>query len=188
MAYYLLRDFPAIYGKFLYLVPKRHHKTVAEFRQRLHGVLGGFIRGQLVVSMILASYYCTAFAILRLDLALVLGLMAGFFNIVPYLGILTVIVLTITIALIHGASSAKLAGLAIVFVLGMGAEGSFLTPRIVGRKVGLSPLMLILALLVGGELKGLTGMLIAVPIAAIAKVFLNYFIDHFRETEAFKRA
>jgi predicted PurR-regulated permease PerM len=186
MAYYLLRDFPEMYAKFLYVVPKRHHKTVSELRTRLHGVLGGFLRGQLVVSSILSIYYCTAFAILKLELALVLGLMAGFFNVVPYLGITSVMVLTFLIAFIHGASTPTFAGLAFVFAIGMAMEGSFLTPRIVGRKVGLSPLTLILALLIGGELAGLAGMLLAVPLAAIAKVFFDVLIERYRSSEAFK--
>ena len=188
MAYYLLRDFPTIYGNFMYLVPKRHHKAMADIRTRLHGVLGGFIRGQLVVSTILSLYYIAAFTSMRLELGLVLGLMAGFFNIVPYLGIVSVLVLTLLIAFIHGAAPATFIGIGAIFAFGMGMEGSFLTPRIVGRKVGLSPLTLIVALLVGGELLGLAGMLLAVPIAAISKVFLGAFITQYRNSDNFKRA
>ncbi len=188
MAYYLLRDFPLMYGKFIYLVPKRHHKSIADLRHRLHGVLGGFIRGQLVVSTVLSLYYIAAFTVMRLELALVLGLMAGFFNIVPYLGIVSVLVLTLLIAFIHGAQLTTFIGIGVIFALGMGMEGSFLTPRIVGRKVGLSPLTLIVALLVGGELLGLVGMLLAVPIAAISKVFLESAIAQYRNSDNFKRA
>lgn len=188
MSYYLLRDFPTIFSEVLYLIPKRHHRTAAEIRAQLHTVLGGFIRGQLVVSTILAVYYGLAFAALRVELAVVLGLLAGFLNIVPYVGIASVIVLTFLIAFVHAATTGTYVGLAIIFAVGMGMEGSFLTPRIVGRKVGLSPLTLIIALLVGGELMGLKGMLIAVPLAAIGRVFLSVFLDHYRDSEGFKRA
>lgn len=188
IAYYLLIDFPHLYGKFLYVVPKRHHKMLSEIRTRLHGVLGGFIRGQLVVSTILSAYYCAAFAVLRLELALVLGLLAGFFNIIPYLGIISVLVLTLLIAFIHGAPLPTYLGIALVYAVGMGFEGSFLTPRIVGRRVGLGPLTLILALLVGGQLLGLAGMLLAVPLAAVGKVFVNVILEKYRGSDAFNRA
>lgn len=186
LAYYLLRDYSSLYGKFLYVVPKRCHKTVNEIRGRLHAVLGGFIRGQLVVSTILAAYYSAAFMILRIELWMVLGLMAGFLNMIPYVGILGVFALTLVLALLHGASTTKVIIVMIVFGVGMAAEGSVLTPRIVGRKVGLGPLTLIVALLVGGELLGFVGMLLAVPVAAIAKVFIDYFLDHYRNSEAFR--
>lgn len=188
MAYYLLRDFPKIFRKFLQLVPVRYQKTVDEVRGRLDGVLGGFIRGQLVVSAILSAYYAIAFAVLKLQLALVLGLMAGFFNIVPYLGITTVLVLTLLISFIHGAPPSTFIAIGVVFAVGMAVEGSFLTPRIVGRRVGLSPLMLIIALLVGGELSGLVGMLLAVPIAAILKVIVSVMLDHYRKSDSYNRA
>lgn len=187
LSYYVLHEYPHLYKRFLYLVPHRHHKLVGELRARLDAVLGGFIRGQLVVSSILSAYYATAFAILRLDLALVLGLMAGFFNVIPYLGITSVALLTLLIAFIHNATVGTYIGIGVVYAVGMAAEGSFLTPRIVGRKVGLGPLTLIIALLVGGELLGLVGMLLAVPIAAIAKVFFDVFFAHVRESESFKR-
>jgi len=188
MSYYLLREFPQFHARFLYLIPKRHHALFNEIIARLNGVLGGFIRGQLVVSSILSLYYGIAFAALGLRLALVLGLMAGFFNVVPYLGILSVLTLTLLIAFINGVGASTFVGIGAVFAVGMAAEGSFLTPRIVGRKVGLRPLTLILALLVGGELLGLVGMLLAVPIAAVARVFVSLGVERYRQSEGFKKA
>ncbi|MEW6056627.1 MAG: AI-2E family transporter [Bdellovibrionota bacterium] len=188
LAYYLLHDYPHIYAKFLSIVPRRHHKLVTEIRDRLDTVLGGFLRGQLVVSSILSFYYGVAFTFLRVELSLVLGLMAGFFNVIPYLGILSVIVLTFLIALIHNAAVSTYIGLGVVFAIGMAIEGSVLTPRIVGRKVGLGPLTLIVALLIGSELLGLVGMLLAVPFAAIAKVFIDVALSRYRSSETFKRS
>lgn len=187
MTFYLLREFPKIYGKLVYVIPARHHATVEMVRTRLDGVLGGFIRGQLVVSSILSLYYVSAFAVLKIKLALVLGLMAGFFNIIPYLGISTVLVLTLLVAFIHEGTMATYIGIGVVFAIGMVMEGSVLTPRIVGRKVGLSPLMLIISLMVGGELLGLVGMLLAVPLAAILKVLFGVILDRYRSSETFRR-
>lgn len=188
LAYYVLYEYPAFYKKLMHYVPHRHHKMGNQLRDRLDAVLGGFIRGQLVVSSILSAYYASAFALLGIELSLVLGLMAGFFNVIPYLGILSVLVLTFLIAFIHGATLGTYVGLGVVFAVGMGVEGSFLTPRIVGRKVGLGPLTLIISLLVGGELLGLVGMVLAVPMAAIAKVFLDVYMDRVRSSESFKGA
>lgn len=186
LAYYLLRAFPHIYADLESIIPRRHQKLLSELRTRLHAVFGGFLRGQLVVSLILSFYYFIALSILRLDLALVLGLMAGFFNIIPYLGIATALVLTLFVALIHGAALPIFIAIAGIFTFGMAVEGSILTPKIVGKRVGLGPLALILALLVGGQLKGIVGMLLAVPIAAIAKVFLNVTLAHYRNSVFYK--
>lgn len=187
MAYYLLRAFPSLMPAMTSLFPKRHHKVLSEIRIKLHGVFGGFIRGQLVVSTILSVYYCSALSILHIRLALVLGIMAGFFNVIPYLGILSVLGLTLIITFINGATVATVIKLAIVFAIGMGMEGALLTPRIVGKRVGLGPLSLILALLVGGQLLGLTGMLIAVPLTAVAKVFLDVALENYRNSSFFNK-
>lgn len=187
MAYYLMRDYPVIDRMVYNAFPKRYRKSVTEVKDRLGRVFGGFVRGQLGVSSILAVYYSIALTIAGVELSLVLGLMAGFLNIIPYLGILSVLLLTLFIGLVHAISAAQFIAVGAIFALGMALEGSFLTPKIVGKKVGLSPLALILALLVGSELQGLVGMLLSVPVAAIAKVFLDFGFDRYKESENYNR-
>ncbi len=185
LAYYLLRVFPQLYERLLSVIPKRYHKTTKDIRKRLNIVFGGFIRGQLVVSSILSIYYSIALTFVGLDLSLLLGLMAGFFNVVPYLGILSALLLTLFIALVHEASAGVHVAILAIFGVGMALEGSILTPKIVGSKVGLGPLTLLLSLLVGGQLLGVVGMLLAIPLAAVGKVFLDVWLDAYRNSELY---
>ncbi len=179
LSFYLLREFPYLYRKtVLRALPDGYHKVADEIRKRFNQVLGGFIRGQLVVSTILSIYYATALTLAGLELSLLIGVLAGFLNIIPYIGIISILVLSILIALIHAATSTELIVIVVIYLVGMVLEGSFITPKILGKKVGLSPLTLIVALLVGGELFGIIGMVIAVPIAAIIKVLIEMTLEH----------
>jgi predicted PurR-regulated permease PerM len=101
MAYYLMRDYPSIERNITSLFPRRYRKSVSDIKIRLHHVFGGFVRGQLGVSSILAVYYSIALTIAGVELSLVLGLMAGFFNIIPYVGILSVLLLTLFVGVVH---------------------------------------------------------------------------------------
>ncbi len=180
MAFYILQAFPTMFQKFLKLIPRDQQKRAAEIRTRLDKVLGGFIRGQLLVSTILASYYVVALSIAGAHLSLLLGIMAGYLNVIPYLGILFTIILALLVQLIQfandGVNSTLLISMACIFTVGMVAEGSFLTPKIVGKRVGLGPLSLILCLLIGGRLLGFTGILLSIPLVAIGKVLFESLI------------
>lgn len=188
MALYFLHIFPQMYQKILYLIPPRFHKTAGAIRKRLNVVLGGYLRGQLIVCTVLAVYYSTAFSILGIKLGLVLGLLAGTLNIIPYVGITFVLLLTLLSAFVHNVSASTYIVIGIVFSIGMALEGTFLTPRIVGKKVGLNPLVLIIALLIGGELRGFVGMIIAIPLTAIGKVFLDVAVEAYRKSSFFKNS
>ncbi|HRK02348.1 MAG TPA: AI-2E family transporter [Oligoflexia bacterium] len=177
LAFYLLRDFPKLGGRLMRIIPRNKQRMVQDLRDRLDLVLGGFLRGQLLVSGLLSTYYVFAFLVLGIDLALVLGVLAGVLNLVPYVGIMIVIAMTTLLALLHGATAATFIALGIVFAIGMAVEGVFLTPKIVGNRVGLRPLSILIALMCGGELFGFVGMLLAIPTAATVKVFIEYWIE-----------
>lgn len=179
LAFYLLREFPALYKRtVIHALPARLHGVAEEIRRRLNRVLGGFIRGQLVVSGILSVYYGVSLSIAGVELSLALGIMAGFLNIVPYLGIFSVFILTLLVALLHGAGMGLILAILVIFAVGMMLEGAVITPRVLGNEIGLSPLTLILALLVGGELFGIVGMVVGVPVAAVVKVFWEMALEH----------
>ncbi|MGE4234304.1 MAG: AI-2E family transporter [Bacteriovoracia bacterium] len=186
MSFYMLNSFPNIWKKIEQLTPYRYKKTVNELQKKLNEVTGGFIRGQLLVASILSLYYVTMFTILRLDLSLLLGVLAGFLNIIPYVGIASVFALTIVASLIQEVSGSQLLVIVLTFAVGMSIEGMILTPKIVGKKVGLSPLLIIMSLLVGVELLGLAGALFAIPSAAIANVFISFGVEWYRKSKFYK--
>ncbi len=182
ITFYVLKDYALWRSAILESLPPRWLPRVLAIKSEVDDVLKGFLRGNFIVSSILASYYVLMFMILDLDLALILGVLAGAFNIVPYIGGGSIMVLTFIVALLHGASVTKLILLGVVFGIGGLAEGSVLTPRIVGQKVGLNPVTLVVALMVGAKLLGLVGVVTAVPLAAITNVFFAHLLRWYRQT------
>lgn len=183
--FYLLRDFDALREGLLELLPPRHRQPAVELGREIDGVLGGFIRGQLSVCMILAALYGAGLWLIGVDLALVIGLLSGAAFIIPYLGTVLGVVLAGAMAAVKFHD--LLHPLLVVgwFALVQGLEGALLTPRLVGNRVGLHPLGTILAVLAGGELFGFWGLLLAVPAAASAAVVTRRLLARYRRSDFF---
>ena len=137
--------------------------------------MSGFVRGQLTVCAILGTFYAIALMLVGLQFGLIVGLIAGILTFIPYVGSLIGGALSIGLALFQFWDSPEwIVVVAIIFVLGQTFEGNFLTPKLVGGKVGLHPVWLMFALSAFGSMMGFTGMLIAVPVAAGIGVFSRF--------------
>ena len=137
-------------------------------------MLGGFLRGQLLVMVILGVLYGAGLTVIGLDVGILIGLIAGVLTFVPYLGPATVIILGGMTALIEYGDWQHFAGVLAVFGTGQLIESLWLTPKLVGDRIGLHPAAVIFAVLAGGQLFGFLGMLLALPVAAITNVLLRY--------------
>ena len=133
-------------------------------------VLGGFLRGQFLVMVILGAMYGVGLWLVGLELGLLIGIIAGLFTFIPYIGPATGIILGVLAALIEHGDWQHLLGVAVVFGLGQAIESYWLTPRLVGGRIGLHPVAVIFAVMAGGVLFGFIGMLIALPAAAVAEI------------------
>jgi len=186
--FYLLRDFDRMKEGIGALVPGRFRRELFDIGREVDGVLGGFIRGQFSVCLVLSVLYSLGLAVIGIDLALVIGIVSGLAFIIPYLGtILGIVTATIMAALkFHDFLHPCLA--AGWFLVVQGLEGAVITPRLVGDRVGLHPLATILAVLIGGELFGFLGLLLAVPVAASANVLWGRLLDKYRESAIFKES
>lgn len=182
IAYYLLVSFENITSGASELLPLyTRNAVIVKFRE-IDQVLASFVRGQLTIALILAVLYSIGFMIIGIDLALVIGIISGLLFIVPYLGTM--------IALIFGPAMAfaKFGDFYHVFYvliwIGVvqGFESYVLTPRIVGQAIGLHPVVYILALIIGGNLFGFVGMLVAIPVAAISRVLLITILDEYKKS------
>jgi predicted PurR-regulated permease PerM len=174
MAFYLLMDADRLRAGFLSLIPAGQRETTVSILQDIDVVLGGFIRGQIIVGACVAALITVMLLALRIKYALLIGVFAGIVNIIPYLGAIAGAIPAVLIALFtHGPGWALLvvAG----FVLVNQAEGHIIAPNIVGQRVGLTPLMVVIAILVGAELGGILGMFVAVPAAGILKALVARF-------------
>ena len=184
--YYLLRDWDRMVAAIGRLVPNRYLSRVVRVAAEVDARLGAFVRGQITVCLALAVLYSLGLLIIGIDLAIPVGVLSGLLFIVPYLGTAVGIVLGVLLALMKFGFSTKVLGVLVVFAIVQGIEGYLLTPRIVGDKVGLHPLVVMIALIVGGSLLGIWGMLLAIPITAVLSVLGAEYLQDYFDSATFK--
>lgn len=171
--YYLLMDWARIVAQVTQLVPPRLAPAVKSFTDEADGVLGQYLRGQMLVMLILSVYYSVGLALFGLDLAVPIGLFTGLAIFVPYVGFGLGLVLAVLAGLLQFASLKALVMVAVVYGVGQLVESFYLTPRLVGERIGLHPLAVIFALLAFGQLLGFVGVLIALPAGAVLLVAIR---------------
>ncbi len=177
--FYFLRDFDRIRLALVPVIPPRYKTYVLSRALAMDHVVGHWLRGQLQVAAILAVLYAVGFGIvflatgLDIKTGIVVGILTGFLSVIPYVGALTGCVLSVLFALLDWHGIFPFVGIAIVFAAVQLLEGYVLTPRIVGGQLGISSVGVILALLVGGSLGGLAGLLFALPITAALKILFQ---------------
>ena len=174
VTFYLLRDWDLMTAAIRKLLPRSREQLCVDLATECDDILGAFARGQLLVMLALAAIYTIGLWAVGVDLALVLGLVAGLASIVPYLGFLVGIVAAGVAAYFQFGLSWELLAVAGVFGVGQVLESVLLTPTLVGDKIGLHPVMVIFAVLAGGQLFGFLGVLLALPAAAVFKVLFSY--------------
>lgn len=179
LAFYLLKDFDSIKDGFLHLIPAIYRKDIVNLGQQMNKILKSFFRGHLIVAVLVGLLTTIGLTLIGMEFALVLGLVAGIFNIIPYFGPLFGIIPAVSLALLQSKKMALYVFL--IMTLIQQIEGNIITPKILGKSVGLHPLIIILALLAGGHLFGILGMIIAVPITGILKVLVCFIIKRTME-------
>lgn len=182
--FYLLVDMPLLTAWLKELPPIRFRDRLGQLLSEFDQVLSGFVRGQLLVCAILAVLYSVGLWLIGIDLAVVIGTLSGAAFIIPYVGTMLGIVLSMAMALLKFHDLLHPLLCLGWFVLIQALEGTVITPKVVGDTVGLHPLIAIVALLIGGQLLGISGMLLAIPVAAIIKVLAGHLLSYYR-TSAF---
>jgi predicted PurR-regulated permease PerM len=185
VTFYMLRDWDRVIARIDALLPRHHAAIVREQALAIDHTLAGFARGQASVCLVLAIYYASGLMLVGLPFGLVVGLAAGLLTFIPYLGSATGFVIGMAIALANFDSWSGPIGVAIVFAIGQVIEGNFLTPRLVGNRVGLHPVWVIFALLAGSALFGFVGLLLAVPSAAAIGVLVRFAIGRYMKSPVY---
>lgn len=170
IVYYLSIDFADLHKKALGFFPVTLRRKVSEVMSEIDGYVSAFVSGQIHVGCILFVIYVIGLGALQIELWFLLAVISGFGSIIPYAGFLVGIVLSSLMALVTFGDLTHLLMVWGVYALVQLLEGTFITPKIVGSKVGLSPLVVILALFAGGKLFGVLGILLAIPGAAVVRV------------------
>jgi len=172
--FYLLRDWDGFLANIRQLIPRDWSDKTLEIAKEIDQVLAEFLRGQLAVMLAMSAFYVLGLWLAGLNMALPIGLVAGLLGFVPYLGIATGIVLALLVAALQFTSFGQLIPVLLVFGIGQLLEGMLLTPKLVGNRIGLHPVVVIFALLAGGQLFGFAGVLLALPVSAAIAVGLRH--------------
>ena len=181
VSFYLMRDWDLLVERMRRLLPRQREGLVVKLTSECHEVLGAFLRGQLLVMLALSVIYASGLMLVGLELGLLIGLLAGLASIVPYMGFIVGIGAALTAALFQfGLDPYPLLGIGVVFMIGQMLEGMVLTPMLVGDRIGLHPVAVIFAILAGGQLFGFTGVLLALPVAAVIMVLLRHAHDLYK--------
>ena len=185
VVFYLLHDWDKIVAKVDHWLPRDHAQTIRAQIKEIDRTISGFVRGQATVCLSLAVFYGLALTLVGLDLGLVIGIGAGLFSFVPYLGALSGFAAGIGLGFAQTQSFELPAMVAGVFAVGQVLEGNFLTPKLVGGKVGLHPVWIIFALLAFGTLFGFVGLLLAVPLAAVIGVLVRFAMSRYLDSRLY---
>lgn len=186
--FYFLRDFDAYKEKLREFVPINRRAFYMQRLSMMDEVVGAWFRGQVTVALILAVLYSIGLMIVfgisgvGAGTGLAIGVMSGVLNIVPYFGFLIGFVLSLLMVLLDWGGFGPVIGVLVVFGIVQGLEGWIITPKVVGDKVGLSPVAAIIVLLLGGELFGLLGVLLALPVAGIVVALIPDIVSYYKST------
>lgn len=179
VTFYLLRDWDRIVDRVDSWLPRAHAETIREQCRCIDEILAGWVRGQLTVCIMLATYYAVGLSAVGLDFGLVVGLLSGLLSFIPFVGTITGFIASLGIALVQYNEWGPVLIVLAIFVSGQAIEGNFLTPKLVGDRVQLHPVWVIFALLAGGALFGFVGVLLALPVAAVIGVLARFALGRY---------
>lgn len=185
VAFYLMRDWDILMSKILDLLPLAWQDQVAYMSSEANEVVGAFLRGQFLVMCALGVIYGCGLWLVGIQLALLLGLIAGLASLVPYLGFTVGILASCVAAYAQFQEWSVLLWVLLVFGVGQALESMVLTPVLVGDRIGLHPVAVIFALMAGAQVAGFVGVVVALPVAAVIMVFLRHAMNHYRASDIY---
>jgi predicted PurR-regulated permease PerM len=184
--FYFLPHFPAILRAAEDLIPRRHLDWVRETARDVNRALAAWIRGQITVMGAQAMLYSIGLTIVGIKMSVLIGVITGFLAFIPYVGVVIGLTLAVFVTALEYTGPSQLIGVGIVFGSVLTIDGLFLTPYLVGGKVGLGPVGVLLALMLGGHLFGFVGVLLAVPAAAALVVVLKRALASYRSSHYYR--
>ena len=185
--FYLLRDWNALLAQINELLPRRWHPQLTGVAAEIDAVLAEFLRGQIAVMVLMSVLYVCGLWLAGLEFALPIGIISGMLVFVPYVGMLTGLLLATVVALMQSPSVSGVVPVWIVFGIGQTLEGTLVTPFLVGKRIGLHPVAVIFALLAFGQIFGFFGVLLALPASAALLVGLRHLGAQYRNSSLYKK-
>ena len=185
VSFFLLRDWKGVVAKFNDLLPRGSADTIRAQLNEMDTTIAGFVRGQALVCATLGAIYGTGLTLVGLDFGLLIGIGTGLMAFVPYVGMMMGSMVALAVAMMQFSEISDFLLVGLVFGVGQSIDAAFLTPTLVGGRVGLHPVWIIFALMTGGTLFGFTGVLLAVPTAAMIGVLVRFTIARYRASELY---
>jgi len=182
VAFYMMRDWPAVTRAIDELIPRRHYDVVRAELAEIDASLSGFVRGQALVCLALGAIYSIGLSIAGVPYGAAIGVTAGFLSFIPYVGTIFAWVISLILAFVQFGTVGRIGGVVAVLLVGHIMESYVLTPRLVGKRVGLHPVWILFALIAGGQLMGFAGVIIAVPLAAVLGVLTRFALRQYRQS------
>ncbi len=186
VTFYLLYDWQKVVDGFHALLPRKYEKTILALTKECNEVIGAFFRGQLLVMLTLGTFYSIGLSLLGLQVGLIIGIMVGLLSIIPYLGVICGILIASIAAFVQFQSMVLVLPVLVLFAIGQTLDGMFVTPKLVGDRIGLHPVAVIFSVLAGGVLFGFFGVLLALPVAAIIMVSARFFAARYRSSKVYQ--
>lgn len=187
ISFFMLREWPNATAFVEGLYPQRQAKTIKGLLKQIDLKIAGFVRGQLMVALVLGIVYAVILSIAGLNYGFLIGICAGVAGIIPLVGSTLGLLVSVIVAWLQSGGDLAFVGLiAGIFIIGQVLEGNVLTPKLIGDSVGLHPLWILFALMAGGSLFGIAGMLLAVPVTASAGVLISYGIEQYKESRIYR--
>ncbi len=184
--FYLLTEWDHFLEKIQHIVPRKSLETTNTIAREIDELLSQYLRGQLIVIIYLAIYYCVALSILDITGALALGLFTGIAVFIPYIGFALGFILALLSAILQAESAVPIIGVLIIFGLGQLIESLFLTPKFVGERIGLHPVLVVFALILFGSWFGFFGILLALPLSAILLVLTRHGFERYQQSSWYR--
>ncbi len=186
VAFFVLRDWDRTVARVDGWLPREHAPVIRRLASEANAVISGYMRGAALVCLILAVFYAAGLSLIGLDFALVIGIVSGLISFIPFVGAAVGFIASVGVALVQFDDVTWVVVTAAVFLAGQALEGNFLTPKLVGDRIGLHPVWVIFALLAGGLMFGFVGVLLAVPVAAVVGVLARFALARYLESALYR--
>jgi len=185
--FYLLIDWDHFFGLVKNLVPVRAQETVHHLAMHTDGLLSQYLRGMVIVISIMSIFYSIGLSLIGIKGSVALGVFTALMIVIPYIGITLGLTLAVLSAILQFGIGSALVGVLVIYSIGQLLEGFFLTPRLVGERIGLHPVAVLFALLLFGNLFGFFGVLLALPISAVSLVLVQYFWSVYTQSSWYQK-
>lgn len=186
VSFYLLKDWDNLTQRIDTLLPRAHADIIRKQFSRIDRTLAGFVRGQVNVCFLMALYNAIALSIIGLNFAILIGVISGMLILIPYIGTVLTALIAVGMAYVQFDTMEPVLVVAGIFVVGQMLEGYFLTPKLVGERVGLHPVWIIFGMLAGASLFGFVGIFIAVPVSAVIGVLIRFAVEQYVESDLYE--